>query len=68
MNKHSFMIDLCKIDGDGAFPCPRCASNIDPDDDSYRVIDTDLKDGLLIECSKCKAQIELIGLGTKVEA
>ena len=68
-----FIVDLQKIDGDGAFPCPKCAAIISPDDESennYRILETDVKDeqlkGLLLQCTKCKTLIRLIGFEDEV--
>jgi len=38
-----FTIDLTKIDGDGAFPCPKCRATISPDDETeeiYTIVET----------------------------
>jgi predicted RNA-binding Zn-ribbon protein involved in translation (DUF1610 family) len=48
MNKTnvSYKIDLTKIDGDGAFPCPKCGTMISPDDESeeiYKIINTEME-------------------------
>ncbi|MEM3641154.1 MAG: hypothetical protein QXH37_04470 [Candidatus Bathyarchaeia archaeon] len=63
-----YTVDLTKIDGDGAFPCPKCGTIISPDDESeeiYQIIDTKVKDDLLTEltllCNKCKSTIKLVG-------
>jgi ribosomal protein S27AE len=64
-----FTIDLTKIEGDGAFPCPRCGAIISPDDESeetYTIIDVKTAgDGsittLSLLCKKCKSTIRLEG-------
>ena len=61
-------IDLTKIDGDGAFPCPNCGVVISPEDETeqvYRIIDTKVRnDGLFeltIMCNSCKTEMRLTG-------
>jgi ribosomal protein S27AE len=63
-----YTIDLTKIDGDGAFPCPKCGTIISPDDESeetYQIIETKVKDDELAEltltCSRCGSTIRLVG-------
>jgi hypothetical protein len=66
--KSDYTIDLRVINGDGAFPCPKCGVIISPDDETeeiYRIIETrvekgDLKELTLI-CQKCKSKIKIIG-------
>lgn len=67
-------IDLTKIDGDGAFPCPKCGTVISPDDESevtYHIIDTKVKNDelaeLLIMCMKCRTTIKLVGFASQPE-
>jgi predicted RNA-binding Zn-ribbon protein involved in translation (DUF1610 family) len=64
----AYTIDLTKIDGDGAFPCPKCGSIISPDDESeenYQIVDTRVKNDelaeLLVMCKKCRTTIKLVG-------
>ena len=67
--KHvAYTIDLTKIDGDGAFPCPKCGTIISPEDESeevYRVVETKVRDDELIElvlvCGNCRSTIKLTG-------
>jgi len=68
--KKSFVykVDLTAIDGDGAFPCPKCGVIISPDDeteDIYRILDTKVKNDELTEltllCNKCGSKIKLVG-------
>lgn len=63
-----YTIDLTKIDGDGAFPCPKCGVIISPDDETeevYTIAETKVKDDELVElvlkCNKCGSKIRLIG-------
>jgi predicted RNA-binding Zn-ribbon protein involved in translation (DUF1610 family) len=67
-------IDLTKIDGDGAFPCPRCGTMISPDDESeetYHIVETKVKGDELAElvlmCNKCKTMIKLTGFMSQPE-
>jgi len=65
---NEYVVDLTKIDGDGAFPCPHCGVVISPDDESeevYTILDTKLKgeelEELIIQCNKCQSRIRLTG-------
>jgi hypothetical protein len=60
-------IDLNRIEGDGAFPCPKCGAVISPADESqsiYSIVETKLKgktlEKLIIHC-KCGSEIHLVG-------
>ena len=71
----AYEIDLTKIDGDGAFPCPKCGSVISPDDESeetYHIVDTKVKNDelaeLIILCKKCGTAIKLVGFVSQPEA
>jgi predicted RNA-binding Zn-ribbon protein involved in translation (DUF1610 family) len=64
----AYTIDLTKIDGDGAFPCPKCGTMISPDDESeetYHIVETKVKDDelseLVLTCNKCGSLIKLTG-------
>ena len=64
----TYIVDLTKIDGDGAFACPKCERMISPDDESdenYQILNTKVKDDnleeLVLTCNKCKATIKLVG-------
>ena len=66
----AYTIDLTKIDGDGAFQCPKCGTIISPDDESeeaYHIVDTKINrqtnelEELLLTCSKCRTTIKLVG-------
>ncbi len=69
VNKEAvYTVDLTKIDGDGAFPCPKCGTMISPDDETeetYQILETKVKEDELAEltlsCNKCKTTIRLIG-------
>ena len=63
-----YIIDLTKIDGDGAFPCPKCGTIISPDDETeeiYEIVQTRVKNDELAEltlmCNKCGSTIRLVG-------
>jgi hypothetical protein len=64
-----YKINLSKMEGKGAFPCPKCGNLIDPDESKrYKIIGTHLKKGalseLMIMCNKCKSKIRLTGFIT----
>lgn len=63
-----YTVDLTKIDGDGAFPCPKCGTVISPDDETeeiYQIVDTKVEGESLAEltilCNNCGSTIRLIG-------
>ncbi len=63
-----YTVDLTKIDGDGAFPCPKCEAIISPDDETeeiYQIVDTKVEGDNLAEltivCNKCGSTIRLVG-------
>jgi predicted RNA-binding Zn-ribbon protein involved in translation (DUF1610 family) len=69
-----YTIDLTKIDGDGAFPCPKCGTVISPDDESeeaYQIVETKVKNDdleeLILTCKKCGATIKLVGFLSQPE-
>jgi predicted RNA-binding Zn-ribbon protein involved in translation (DUF1610 family) len=71
----AYEIDLTKIDGDGAFPCPKCGTVISPDDESeetYQIVNTKVKNDelaeLVITCKKCGTTIKLVGFVSQPEA
>lgn len=71
----AYEIDLTKIDGDGAFPCPKCGTVISPDDESeetYQIVNTKVKNDelaeLVITCKKCRTTIKLVGFVSQPEA
>jgi predicted RNA-binding Zn-ribbon protein involved in translation (DUF1610 family) len=64
----AYTVDLTKIDGDGAFPCPKCGTLISPDDeseDTYQILETKVKNDelteLILACKKCGSTIRLTG-------
>jgi len=69
-----YTIDLTIIDGDGAFPCPKCGTIISPDDETeeaYQIIETKVKKDELAElvlmCNRCGSTIRLIGFLSQPE-
>jgi len=70
-----YMVDLTKIDGDGAFPCPKCGILISPDDeseDTYQIVSTRVKGDelaeLVLTCKKCGTTMKLTGFLSQPEA
>ncbi len=71
----AYTVDLTKIDGDGAFPCPKCGTVISPDDetdDTYQIVETKVKKDelaeLILTCKKCGTAIKLTGFMSSPEA
>jgi len=63
-----YEVDLREVRGSGDFPCPKCGSIFDPDDDSeesYRITETEIADGelsaLTLICNNCKTKIRIVG-------
>jgi len=63
-----YTINLVAIEGEGAFPCPKCGTTISPDDESeinYKIVDTKIVNDelaeLVIACGKCKSVIKITG-------
>ena len=74
-NKVQHKIDLTQIDGDGAFPCPKCATMISPEDESesvYKIVDTRVSNNELVEltikCNNCKTNMKLTGFQQTIES
>ena len=72
--KVSYTIDLTEIEGDGAFPCPKCGTVISPEDETeevYKIVDTKVINDelaeLVIMCSKCRSEIKLTGFQPSIE-
>lgn len=70
----SYTINLTKIDGDGAFPCPKCGTVISPEDETekvYKIVDTKIINDELVElvilCGKCGNGIKLTGFQPSIE-
>ncbi len=69
-----YTIDLTQIDGDGAFPCPKCGTVISPEDETeevYKIVNTKVVNDelveLVIKCSKCSGTIRLTGFQQAIE-
>ena len=67
-NASIYTVDLTKIDGDGAFACPKCGTMISPDDETeetYQIVETVVKDDelaeLVLTCKKCGTRVKLVG-------
>jgi predicted RNA-binding Zn-ribbon protein involved in translation (DUF1610 family) len=67
-SKVEYTVDLTKIDGDGAFPCPKCGAMISPDDETentYHIVETRVKkdelEALILTCNSCGSTIRLMG-------
>jgi ribosomal protein S27AE len=64
----TYTVDLTKIDGDGAFQCPKCGAIISPEDETeevYTIVETKVKKdeltALTLKCNQCGSKIKLIG-------
>lgn len=69
-----YTVDLTKIDGNGAFPCPKCGNLISPDDETeetYRIVETKVEGDelseLILTCNKCGSTIRLTGFLSQQE-
>ena len=69
----SYAIDLTKIEGEGAFPCPKCGSIISPEDETeeiYKIVDKKIVNdelvGLVVMCRNCGSTIRLSGFQSNV--
>ncbi len=70
----AYMVNLAQLDGEGTFPCPRCATTISPDDESeenYKIVETKVVNQKLVElgisCRTCGALIRLTGFQQTLE-
>lgn len=59
-DKYKSVVNLAKIEGEGSFPCPKCGTEISPDDESeekYTILDTKVVgnelNSLVISCCRC---------------
>ena len=64
----TYTVDLTKIDGDGAFQCPKCSAIISPEDETeevYTIVETKVKKDelteLILKCNQCGSKIKLVG-------
>ena len=63
-----YTVNLTEIEGDGSFPCPKCATAISPEDETeevYKIVDTKIINDELVElviiCGTCGSRIKLTG-------
>ena len=63
-----YTVNLAEIEGDGSFPCPKCATVISPEDETeevYKIVDTKIVNDELVElvimCGTCGSKIKLTG-------
>jgi uncharacterized C2H2 Zn-finger protein len=70
----TYTVDLTKIDGDGAFQCPKCGAIISPDDETeevYTIVETKVKKDelteLMLKCNQCGTKIRLVGFSSLSE-
>jgi predicted RNA-binding Zn-ribbon protein involved in translation (DUF1610 family) len=70
-----YTVNLFAIEGDGAFPCPKCGTMISPEDESeqnYKIVDTkvvnDELSELIISCGKCASMIRITGFQQGIDA
>lgn len=71
----TYTIDLTEIEGDGAFPCPKCGTIISPEDETektYKVIDTKVRNNkvaeLVLECNICGCISRLTGFLSPIDS
>jgi len=71
----TYNINLCSVEGDGSFQCPKCGRSISPDDeseDNYHILDTKVVNDelaeLVISCSNCGSTIKLTGFQQSLDA
>ncbi len=64
----AYKLDLISIEGDGDFPCPRCGTNISPNEtieETYNIIEpkvnNDVLEEIVIRCKTCQSYIYLTG-------
>jgi len=70
-----YTVNLVAIEGDGAFPCPKCGMMISPDDESeenYKIVDTKVVNDelaeLVVACGKCGSIIKITGFQQGIDA
>ncbi len=64
----AYKLDLTSIEGDGDFPCPRCGTNISPNEtteETYNIIEPKVNseglEEIVICCKTCQSCIHLTG-------
>jgi predicted RNA-binding Zn-ribbon protein involved in translation (DUF1610 family) len=67
-------VDISQLDSEGSFPCPKCGTQISPDDESeevYKILDTKVVNDELVElvvsCNTCSTVTRLIGFQQTLE-
>jgi hypothetical protein len=70
-----YTIDLIKIEGRGEFLCPKCRTEISPDDKTdnvYTILETVMKgenlEKIILQCNKCGSRIQLTGFDSVTTA
>ena len=65
---HAYKVDLTRIEGNGDFACPRCGTEISPDDETEAVysilgskVNSNGLEEVVICCNKCSSHIHLTG-------
>ena len=68
-----YTVNLAELEGDGSFPCPKCATVISPEDETeavYKIVDTKLVNDELVElvivCGNCGSNIQLTGFQSSI--
>jgi hypothetical protein len=63
-----YVVDLTSVKGNGEIRCPKCGTEISPDDETdevFTIMETVMKgdnlEKLILKCNKCKSQIHLTG-------
>jgi len=64
----SYVVNLTSVKGNGEIRCPKCGTEISPDDETdevFTIIETVMKgddlEKLILKCIKCGSQIHLTG-------
>lgn len=64
----SYTVDLAKVKGKGSINCPKCGTEISPDDETeetFSILEPVMKgehlESVLLQCNNCKSQIRLAG-------
>lgn len=63
-----YTIDLTRISGSGEFRCPKCGTEMSPEDETeevYTILEAvtkgDCLERIILQCNRCGSQIHLIG-------
>jgi predicted RNA-binding Zn-ribbon protein involved in translation (DUF1610 family) len=67
-----YKIDLTKVEGSGDVKCPKCGTEISPDDTSdevYTILEPVIKEDhleeIVLQCNTCRSTIHLVGFNEK---